>query len=106
LKLGLQRKDISELEAELSLPSSQVGRNILPRLVANEAALHCTASWYLPSYCITNSSDFLSIQVFLFLGWPEQVLALFSKSMRKLYGHLRAVKEAAVERTLPKVRLN
>jgi hypothetical protein len=23
--------------------------------------------------------------------------------MRKLYGHLRAVKEAAVERTLPKV---
>jgi len=35
---------------------------------------------------------------------PAQVLALFSKAMRKLYGHLRAVKEAAVERTLPKVR--
>lgn len=55
LKLGLQRRDISELEAELSLPTSQV-------------------------------------------------LALFSKSMRKLYGHLRSVKEAAVERTLPKVQ--
>ncbi|KAF5839809.1 GNAT acetyltransferase 2-domain-containing protein [Dunaliella salina] len=55
LKLGLQRRDISELETELSLPTNQV-------------------------------------------------LALFSKSMRKLYGHLRSVKEAAVERTLPKVQ--
>lgn len=32
----------------------------------------------------------------------HQVLALFNKAMRKLYGHLRAAKEAAVERTLPK----
>lgn len=31
------------------------------------------------------------------------MLALFSKAVRKLYGHLRAAKEAAVERTLPKV---
>lgn len=38
------------------------------------------------------------------LGLPaSQVLALFSKAMRKLYAHLRAAKEAAVERTLPKV---
>jgi len=34
---------------------------------------------------------------------PVQVLALFNKAVRKLYGHLRAAKEAAVERTLPKV---
>lgn len=34
---------------------------------------------------------------------PSQVLALFSKAVRKLYSHLRAAKEAAVERSLPKV---
>ncbi|KAL6744873.1 tRNA binding domain-containing protein, partial [Haematococcus lacustris] len=33
---------------------------------------------------------------------PNQVLALFSKAVRKLYGHLRAVKEADLERSLPK----
>ena len=30
-----------------------------------------------------------------------QVLALFSKAMRRLHGHLRAAKEAEVARTLP-----
>lgn len=32
----------------------------------------------------------------------NQVLALFNKAIRKLHGHLRAVKEAAVERQLPR----
>lgn len=32
----------------------------------------------------------------------QQVLALFNKAIRKLHSHLRAVKEAAVERQLPK----
>jgi hypothetical protein len=37
------------------------------------------------------------------LGLPSnQVLALFNKAIRKLHGHLRAVKEAAVERQLPR----
>ena len=31
-----------------------------------------------------------------------QVLALFNKAIRKLHGHLRAIKEAAVDRQLPK----
>jgi hypothetical protein len=31
-----------------------------------------------------------------------QVLALFNKAIRKLHGHLRAVKEAQVERQLPR----
>ena len=31
-----------------------------------------------------------------------QILALFAKSIRRLYGHLRAVKEAEVDRSLPK----
>jgi hypothetical protein len=37
------------------------------------------------------------------LGLPSnQVLALFNKAIRKLHGHLRAVKEAAVDRQLPR----
>ncbi|WIA39314.1 hypothetical protein OEZ86_005429 [Tetradesmus obliquus] len=37
------------------------------------------------------------------LGLPSnQVLALFNKAIRKLHGHLRAVKEAQVERQLPR----
>ncbi|KAG2483803.1 hypothetical protein HYH03_017326 [Edaphochlamys debaryana] len=35
---------------------------------------------------------------------PNQVLALFNKAMRKIYGCLRAAKEAAVARGLPSVR--
>ena len=35
---------------------------------------------------------------------PCQVLALFNKAVRKLYGHLRAAKEAAVDRSLPRPR--
>lgn len=31
-----------------------------------------------------------------------QVLALFNKAIRKLHSHIRAIKEAAVERQLPK----
>eukprot|EP00798_Chlamydomonas_sp_ICE-L_P008257 gene8257-1526_t len=54
LGLGLQRRELSELEAGLGLPANQV-------------------------------------------------LALFSKAVRKVYGHLRAAKEAAVARTLPAV---
>ncbi|PNW85567.1 hypothetical protein CHLRE_03g192850v5 [Chlamydomonas reinhardtii] len=39
------------------------------------------------------------------LGLPSnQVLALFNKAMRKIYGCLRASKEAAVARTLPAVK--
>ncbi|GLC38597.1 hypothetical protein PLESTB_000450900 [Pleodorina starrii] len=39
------------------------------------------------------------------LGLPSnQLLALFNKAMRKVYGCLRAAKEAAVARTLPAVR--
>lgn len=33
-----------------------------------------------------------------------QVLALFSKAIRKLHAFLRATKQAAVERTLPAVK--
>jgi N-acetyltransferase 10 len=37
------------------------------------------------------------------LGLPSnQVLALFNKAIRKLHAHLRSVKEAAVERQLPR----
>ncbi|DBA78245.1 TPA: hypothetical protein ACH3X2_008199 [Trebouxia sp. C0005] len=35
---------------------------------------------------------------------PTQALALFNKAVRKLHGHLKAVKEAAVERKLPQAR--
>eukprot|EP00891_Asterochloris_glomerata_P009605 jgi/Astpho2/9605/Aster-03877 len=34
----------------------------------------------------------------------NQVLALFNKAVRKLHGHLKAAKQAAVERTLPQVK--
>lgn len=34
--------------------------------------------------------------------YDVQVLALFNKAIRKLHSHLRAVKEAAVDRQLPK----
>lgn len=53
LTLGLQQREVSDLQAELGLPSNQV-------------------------------------------------LALFNKAIRKLHGHLRAVKEAAVDRQLPR----
>jgi hypothetical protein len=53
LTLGLQQREVSDLQQELNLPSNQV-------------------------------------------------LALFNKAIRKLHGHLRAVKEAAVERQLPR----
>ena len=33
------------------------------------------------------------------------MLALFSKTVRKLYQHIRSAKEAAVERSLPAVTL-
>ena len=56
LCLGLQRQELSEVEAALSLPSSQI-------------------------------------------------LALFNKAVRKIHQHLRAAKEAAVERSLPAVSL-
>lgn len=37
------------------------------------------------------------------LGLPaSQVLALFSKAVRRLHGHLRAAKEAEVARVLPR----
>ncbi|GFR40676.1 hypothetical protein Agub_g1265, partial [Astrephomene gubernaculifera] len=55
LVLGLQRRELSELETELGLPANQL-------------------------------------------------LALFNKAVRKVYGCLRAAKEAAVARTLPAVR--
>lgn len=35
---------------------------------------------------------------------PNQALALFNKAVRKLHGHLKAVKEAAVERNLPQAK--
>ncbi|KAL3153398.1 hypothetical protein ABBQ38_011736 [Trebouxia sp. C0009 RCD-2024] len=35
---------------------------------------------------------------------PNQALALFNKAVRKLHGHLKAVKEAAVERSLPQAK--
>jgi hypothetical protein len=53
LTLGLQQREVSDLQQELNLPSNQV-------------------------------------------------LALFNKAIRKLHGHLRAAKEAAVERQLPR----
>lgn len=56
LCLGLQQRDVTAVEEELQLPSSQV-------------------------------------------------LALFSKAIRRLYSHLRAAKEAEVERTLPKAKV-
>lgn len=33
---------------------------------------------------------------------PPQVLALFNKAVRKLHSHLRAAKEAAIARALPR----
>jgi hypothetical protein len=36
---------------------------------------------------------------------PLKVLALFNKTVRKLYQHIRSAKEAAVERSLPAVTL-
>jgi N-acetyltransferase 10 len=53
LTLGLQQREVSDLQQELGLPSNQV-------------------------------------------------LALFNKAIRKLHAHLRSVKEAAVERQLPR----
>ncbi|GAX72715.1 hypothetical protein CEUSTIGMA_g171.t1 [Chlamydomonas eustigma] len=45
-------------------------------------------------------------QVETTLSLPSnQVLALFSKTVRKLYQHIRAAKEAAVERSLPSASL-
>ena len=55
LCLGLQQREVADVEAALELPSSQV-------------------------------------------------LALFSKAVRRLHGHLRAAKEAEVERALPRAR--
>ncbi len=60
--------------------------------------------WYVPCIACTRYPATCDEHHVACAPALHQVLALFSKAVRKLYAHLRAAKEAAVARTLPVAR--
>jgi hypothetical protein len=114
LTLGLQRRELGEVEAALGLPSNQVrtrGRRWGVR--AASTALGGTGGALRPAAAVRGRPQTLPPAFVPSSSEPPrhlfpsrchslQVLALFNKAVRKLHSHLRAAKEAAIARALPR----
>ena len=117
--------DLTDIEGVLSLPSSQVRigwqADHIPKRPVMNSVDQCTLTIRLSTQCVADAllhhfnttGHNYNYTNSLVIGKSQssasftlhtvQVLALFSKTVRKLYQHIRSAKEAAVERSLPAV---
>ncbi|KAL0030160.1 hypothetical protein WJX77_000722 [Trebouxia sp. C0004] len=101
--------DLKRLQAySNSLVDHHIILDLLPSLAQAYFSRHIPANLsYLQAAILLSlglqQNDISSLESAIQLP-PNQALALFNKAVRKLHGHLKAVKEAAVERNLPQAK--